>query len=150
MAKLKKVQTNRDQKCFQSVFNIDAGENPIKQLNFSQRRYEGFRGKVEFDKKRLVMSSKNKYSVFSYENYMCDKAYLLLEEELADHDEIVYLNFIEDIVPKFIILIVNDTRAKKSRIMLQQIVKTEEFFKDIEHQVETSRESMMSVNDVRQ
>lgn len=131
------------------MFEIEAGEDAINQLNFSQRRYEGFRGKVEFDKKRLVMSSKNKYSVYSYENYMCDKAYLLLEEELAEHDEIVYLNFLEDIVPKFIILIVNDTSAKKSRIMVQQIVKTPEFFRDANLE-EPSNETMPPVNDVRQ
>lgn len=101
------------------MFKIQVSDEPINNLNFSQRRYEGFRGKVEFDKKRIIVSSKNKYSVHGYENYMCDRAFVLLEEELPDYEEIVYINFIEDIVPKFIIMIVNNTKDKKSRIVLQ-------------------------------
>jgi hypothetical protein len=49
---------------------------------------------------------------------MCDKAFVLLEEELPENEEIMYINFIEDIVPKFIIMIINDTKDKKSRIVL--------------------------------
>lgn len=50
---------------------------------------------------------------------MCDRAFVLLEEELPETQEIVYINFIEDIVPKFIFMIVNDLKEKKSTIVLQ-------------------------------
>ena len=135
-------------KQFQNVFTIETEKEEIKHLNFSQRRYEGFRGKVEFDKKRIIVSSKNKYSVHSYENYMCDKAFVMLEEELPDHETLVYINFIEDIVPKFLIMIINDTKAMKSRIVLQQIIKTKEYFKEEANHAE-SLNKLTPVNDVR-
>ena len=54
---------------------------------------------------------------------MCDKAFLLLEENFQDFEEIIHINFIEDIVPKFILIIINNTVSRKSRIVLKQIVK---------------------------
>ena len=63
------------------MFSIEAGY-PVDHLNFSQRQYEGFRHRTEFDKKRIIVSSKHKYAVHGYESYMCDTTLLLVEEEL--------------------------------------------------------------------
>jgi hypothetical protein len=63
---------------FQEVFNIQ-NNFETSNLNFSQRRYEGFRGRTEFDKKRILMSGKQKFSIHSFENYMQDEAVVLLE-----------------------------------------------------------------------
>ena len=45
---------------FKSVFKINP-EIDTKFLQFSQRRFAGFRSKIEFDKKRLILSNKNTF-----------------------------------------------------------------------------------------
>ena len=45
---------------FKNVFKIDP-EIDTKFLQFSQRRFAGFRSKIEFDKKRLILSNKNTF-----------------------------------------------------------------------------------------
>lgn len=44
--------------------------------------------------------------------------------------QIIYINFIEDIVPKYLFLIVNDTESMKSYFYIKLIKKNEEFFKN--------------------
>lgn len=48
------------QEKFKHVFQIDP-EFETTQVSFSQRRYAGFRNKIEFDKKRLILSTKNSF-----------------------------------------------------------------------------------------
>jgi len=63
---------------FKNVFNIDP-EFDTKFLQFSQRRFAGFRSKIEFDKKRLILSNRNSFQVYGYDNYAMNNAHLLLE-----------------------------------------------------------------------
>ena len=64
--KLKKKRQNQTvtnktkQEMFKNVFKIDP-EIDTKFLQFSQRRFAGFRSKIEFDKKRLILSNKNTF-----------------------------------------------------------------------------------------
>ena len=57
-------------------------------MAFSQRRYNGFRGQVEFDKKRTVVAGKQEFSIFGYENFMSDTNYELLRVVLQPDEEI--------------------------------------------------------------
>jgi hypothetical protein len=98
-------------------------------MSFSQRRYNGFRGQVEFDKKRIIVASKNEFSVIGYENYMSDVNYELLHAIVAMDEEICLIEFIEDIVPKYIFMIVNNTRTKQSNLYIKLIKKNPNFFK---------------------
>jgi len=59
---------------------------------------------------------------------MFSSSVILLEETLPDHEEIAFISFLEDIVPKYIILIINDTKVKSSRLYLKQIKKNDLFF----------------------
>ena len=81
-------------------------------LSFSQRRYQGFRNHTEFDKKRILVAGKNSFRILGYENYSSDVNYELLYESFGDHEEIKYIDFIEDVVPKYLFIIVNDTKNK--------------------------------------
>lgn len=49
-----------------------------KNIGFSQREFEGFRGCKEYDKKRIVMSSENSLAVFSYDVINPQKIFKLL------------------------------------------------------------------------
>ena len=90
------------------MFNLEV-EHEVSKMSFSQRRYNGFRGQVEFDKKRIVVSSKQEFSIFGYENFMSDVNYELLHVSVAPHEEIQFIDFIEDIVPKYLFMIINNT-----------------------------------------
>jgi hypothetical protein len=57
-------------------------------MAFSQRRYNGFRGQVEFDKKRIVVAGKQEFSIFGYENFMSETNYELLRVVLQPDEEI--------------------------------------------------------------
>ena len=54
---------------------------------------------------------------------MSDKYYELLHEELDEGEEIVYINFIEDIVPKYLFVIINNTETKESFLHIKFIKK---------------------------
>lgn len=55
------------------------------------------------------MSSKTHFAVYGYENFMSSNSVILLEEHLGPHQELVYISFMEDIVPKYLIVLVNNT-----------------------------------------
>jgi len=57
-------------------FDIDV-DYPVKNLSFSQRRFQGFRGRTEFDKKRILVSGEHSISIYGYESIMHDSSYLL-------------------------------------------------------------------------
>ena len=63
-------------------------EHEVEQMAFSQRRYNGFRGQVEFDKKRIVVSGKQEFSIFGYENFLSDENYELLKMVVQPDEEI--------------------------------------------------------------
>ena len=92
-------------------------------MSASQRRYHGFRNHVEFDKKRILLSSTNQFSIHGYENYMSDVSYELLHHQLSSDEEIKYIDFIEDIVPKYLFMIVNNTVKKESYLYIKLICK---------------------------
>jgi len=103
---------------YANAFKIDSGF-PINHLSFSQRRYQGFRNRTEFDKKRIVLSSKQAYAVHAYDNYMSDTTTILLEEEFPTGHEIMFIDFLEDTVPKYLFLIVNNTMTKTSNLFIK-------------------------------
>jgi hypothetical protein len=61
---------------------------------------------------------------------MTDNSYLLAEETLPDNMEVKYINFIEDVVPKYLFLIANDTENMISYLYIKFITKNEEFFEN--------------------
>lgn len=81
--KAKKMSADK----FSEVFNMEL-DHQISSMSFSQRRYNGFRGQTEFDKKRILVSGKNEFSIFGYENYMSDVNYELLHVILNSNEEI--------------------------------------------------------------
>ena len=122
-----KVKPMRKGAQYSELFNIQI-EEPVEFLSFSQRKFNGFRGHVEFDKKRIVVASKNTFRVLGYENFSSDLKYELLYETLEEHEEIKYIDFIEDVVPKYLFMIVNDTKAKQSNLYIRLIKKNEAYF----------------------
>ena len=109
------------------MFNLQL-EEPVDFLSFSQRRFSGFRGHIEFDKKRIMVASKNSFRILGYENFSSDENYELLCETLEDYEEIKYIDFIEDVVPKYLFMIVNDTKIKQSNLYIRLIKKNEAYF----------------------
>lgn len=99
-------------------------------MAFSQRRYNGFRGQVEFDKKRIVVSGKQEFSIFGYENFMSDENYELLHLVLPPDEEIQFVEFIEDIVPKYLFLIIKNTKTKQTNLYIKLIKKNNQYFED--------------------
>lgn len=59
----------------------------------------------------------------------------------------VYVSFLEDIVPNYVLSIINDKTEMKSNVVLQRLIKNEEFFKNQSERAEGHK--MMSVNHVR-
>ena len=111
---------NISKRQYTETFNLDLDHN-IKYLSFSQRRFNGFRGQIEFDKKRILVSSKNEFSIYGYESYMSDVNYELLRVTMGDSDEIRYIDFIEDVVPKYLFMIVNNRDTKQSNLFIKLI-----------------------------
>ena len=97
-------------------------------MAFSQRKYHGFRNHVEFDKKRIVVSGTNEFSIYGYTNSTSETSYKLLHQQLGPGDEIKYADFIEDVVPKYLFMIINNTTRKESYLYIKLICKNKEFF----------------------
>jgi WD40 repeat protein len=81
---------------------------PIKFLSFSQRKFLGFRNRYEFDKKRVVFSSKRDFVVVGYDYEK--KVYELLRSFVNPEEEIRFISFIEDHVPSFLLVITYNNR----------------------------------------
>ena len=118
----KKLKTARLRTEYSDAFRINSGF-PINFMSFSQRQYHGFRNHVEFDKKRILVSNTNQFSIHGYENCMSDASYELLNHQLSCEEEIKYVDFIEDIVPKYLFMIVNNTVKKESYLYIKLICK---------------------------
>ena len=43
---------------------------------------------------------------------MSDKCHELLHEMVQPYEEIIYINFIEDVVPKYLFVIINNVQTK--------------------------------------
>ena len=65
-------------------------------MSFSQRRFIGFRNRLEFEKKRLIIASRHDYSILGYDHR--NNVYGLLKGEVSDRsdEEIVFIDFLED------------------------------------------------------
>lgn len=59
---------------------------------------------------------------------MSDVSYELLHHQLGPDEEIKYIDFIEDIVPKYLFMIVNNAAKKESYLYIKLICKNQEFF----------------------
>ena len=57
-----------------------------------------------------------------YEN-LCETTCVLVEENLNPGEEIVYIDFLEDIVPKYLLMIVNDLKEQKSHLYIKHLIK---------------------------
>ena len=54
---------------------------------------------------------------------MSDASYELLNHQLSCDEVIKYIDFIEDIVPKYLFMIVNNTEKKESYLYIKLICK---------------------------
>ena len=121
---------------FHSAFDLNPGHE-CKYLSFSQRKYLGFRNQKEFDKKRILVASKNQITIYSQEMATW---YEILKETLEPNEEIRYIEFIEDIVPKYLVLIVNDTQKHESFLKIKHILKNQKYLEK-KNLVKTSNNS---------
>ena len=94
-------------------------------MKFSQRRFRGFRESLQFDKKRILVAGKNSYSVHEFDSVKRELSTKLVEERLNAGFELVYADFLEDMVPKYVMLVINDTKARKSYLPVKTIMKSE-------------------------
>ena len=53
--------------------------------------------------------------------------YEILKETLEPNFEIRYIEFIEDIVPKYLVLIINDTQKQESFLQIKHIIKNQKY-----------------------
>ena len=89
-----------------------------------------------------MVASKNSFRILGYENFSSDENYELYCETLEDYEEIKYIDFIEDVVPKYLFMIVNDTKAKQSNLYIRLIKKNEAYFnKKIQEQTQKTDQS---------
>jgi len=72
----------------------------IKSLSFSQQKMLGFRQKLEFESRRLLVGSKNEYSMLGYSG---KSVYPLLSH--AVEGDLVACEFLEDCAPTHVIAI---------------------------------------------
>ena len=90
-------------------------------MSFSQRKFLGFRNRFEFDKKRVIISSKREFVVIGYDYEK--RVYELLRSFVSFDEEIKYISFLEDHIPSFIFLITYNKREEKSYIKIYKIKK---------------------------
>lgn len=53
---------------------------------------------------------------------------LLLEQKYPDNYEIVFINFLEDVVPTYIFMILNDKEKHESHLYIKHILKDDRYF----------------------
>jgi len=56
---------------------------PVDKMSFSQRRFNGFRGQTEFDKKRILVCGPHSFSIYGVDALSGDISYKLLHEDLG-------------------------------------------------------------------
>lgn len=76
---------------------MSIGDNPVKFLSFSQRKFRGFRGQYEFDRKRLLIASETGFCILSYD--IDEKPLVLIDTSVSDNEVIKYIGFIDDEKP---------------------------------------------------
>ena len=94
---------------------------PISFLSFSQRRFVGFRNKTEFDKKRVLFSSKQEFVIIGYDYEK--RVYELLRSSVSLEEEIKFISFLEDHNPSFVFVITYNSREIKSYIKILKLKK---------------------------
>jgi len=70
--------------------------------------------------------------------------YEILKETLEPNMEIRYIEFIEDIVPKYLVLIVNDTQKHESFLQIKHIIKNQKYLEKknlVKTNINTSNEA---------
>ena len=80
---------------------------------------------MQFDKKRIIVAGKNSYSVHEFDSVKRELSTKLVEENLNSGFELLYANFLEDMVPKYVMLVINDTNARRTYLTVKTIVKSE-------------------------
>ena len=95
---------------FSCLVKHQAVKEPIMFLKFGQRRFKGFRESYQFDKKRILVVTKRSYSVFEFEPVKRALYNKLVEEQFDENYEIVYADFLEDLNPKYVLLVINNIR----------------------------------------
>ena len=102
---------------------------PIKYLSFSQRKFLGFRNRYEFDKKRVVFSSKRDFVVLGYD--YDKKVYELLRSYVNADEEIRFLSFIEDHVPSFILQITFNKKESTTNFKILKLKRNDKYDHEI-------------------
>ena len=97
----------------------------IQHLAFSQRRYIGFRGRQEFEKKRIVIGNGESYSVIGYDHRK--HVYELLRQSVSDpeNQEIRFVSFLEDSQPYYLLILVYDKIQEKTNLQIMEIKKNQ-------------------------
>lgn len=85
----------------------------------------GYRNRAEFDKKRLIISSKKDFVIYGYDYEK--KAYKLLGESVGKQEEIIYTGFIEDKNPSFFLQITYDSGKRQTSLKILKIKKNLNF-----------------------
>ena len=117
----------RGKEKFQRLFNEQVCDG-LRHLAFSQRRFDGYRGVSQFDKKRILIAGKKEFAVHEYDPVKRELGCQLVSQQLGEDYEIVYFDFLEDLVPKYILIVENDTVKRESYLAIWGITKRSDFF----------------------
>ena len=98
-----------------------------KFLSFSQRRFLGFRNRAEYDRKRLLVASNEHFMIMGYDHD--EIPFEILRGSVPEGERIVFVSFLEEHNPNFVILISNTTETDDNIHMFRiyKIKKNPEF-----------------------
>ena len=107
------------------AFSVRHELKEINTVSFSQRRYIGFRNRYEFEKKRILFSNRQTFSVVGYDHrkHVHELTRKSLEED--SDQEIRFIDFIEDSQPSYLLMLVYDQSTKKTSLQILQFKKTD-------------------------
>lgn len=106
----------------------------LKFLGFSQRRFIGFRNRYEFEKKRILVGNRSEFSVIGYDHRKHVFELLRHQVEDPDNEEIVFIDFLEDSQPVYVMVLSVNTLSKATSMRILQI-KKEDRVRDESQQV---------------
>lgn len=86
----------------------------------------GFRGKQEFDKKRLLVANKETFSVVGYDHRK--HVFELIRQGIEDkeNNEIRFVSFLDDSQPYYILLLVANKETGKTSLQIMEIKRDED------------------------
>lgn len=73
----------------------------------------------QFDKKRILIADDKRIEVHTYDPYNEELCCILASYEVAEHESIVLAEFLDDLCPKFILLLINDKINNQARFCVK-------------------------------